>query len=78
MTHDRSDRVGALNRDFHLGLIRPAGQPVTLTILSRLHVLSERYVRKHLEPIAAATVRGRNIAACSAPGWRAMVKRWPR
>lgn len=43
--------AGAFNRAFHLALLRPAGKPVTLTILERLHVLSERYVRKHLEPL---------------------------
>lgn len=43
--------VGAFNRMFHLALLRPAMQPVSLTILERLHVLSERYVRKHLEPL---------------------------
>jgi DNA-binding GntR family transcriptional regulator len=42
--------VGARNRAFHLALIRPSGQRVTSEILSRLHVLSERYVRVHLEP----------------------------
>lgn len=42
--------VGALNRAFHLALVRPARREVTLGILSRLHILSERYVRVHLEP----------------------------
>jgi DNA-binding GntR family transcriptional regulator len=50
-TESPGDNVGALNRAFHLALLRPANQPVTLTILERLHVLSERYVRKHLEPL---------------------------
>ena len=45
------ESVGALNRAFHLALIRPAGRPVTASILERLHILSERYVRKHLEPL---------------------------
>jgi DNA-binding GntR family transcriptional regulator len=45
------DTVGALNRAFHLALIRPAGQPITTQLLERLHVLSDRYVRKHLEPL---------------------------
>lgn len=43
--------VGALNRGFHLALVRPAGQPLTVDIIQRLHVISERYVRKHLEPM---------------------------
>ncbi len=42
--------TGALNRAFHLALVRPARQLVTLEIIERLHILSERYVRKHLEP----------------------------
>lgn len=51
VTDALGDGVGAFNRAFHLALLRPAAQPVTLTILERLHVLSERYVRKHLEPL---------------------------
>ena len=43
--------VGASNRAFHLALIQPCGQPITFNILERLQVLSERYVRKHLEPL---------------------------
>lgn len=45
------DGVGALNRAFHLALIRPAGQSITTQLLERLHVMSDRYVRKHLEPL---------------------------
>ncbi|PXW70051.1 DNA-binding GntR family transcriptional regulator [Blastomonas natatoria] len=51
LTDRQGDGVGAFNRAFHLALLRPAGRPVTYTILERLHVLSERYVRKHLEPL---------------------------
>jgi DNA-binding GntR family transcriptional regulator len=51
VTDTLGDGVGAFNRAFHLALLRPAKKPVTLTILERLHVLSERYVRKHLEPL---------------------------
>jgi len=43
--------VAAFNRAFHLALLRPADQPITLRILERLHVLADRYVRKHLEPL---------------------------
>lgn len=50
-THDHGAIVGVLNRAFHLALVRPARQPVTFDIVERLHVLSERYVRKHLEPL---------------------------
>lgn len=49
-TGNHGESVGALNRAFHLALIRPGGQQVTSHILERLQVLSERYVRKHLEP----------------------------
>lgn len=50
--HEAHDiHVGAFNRAFHLALIRPAGHAITASLLERLHVLSERYVRKHLEPL---------------------------
>lgn len=45
-----SGAVGALNRAFHLALVRPGGQEITTQLVSRLHVLADRYVRKHLEP----------------------------
>jgi DNA-binding GntR family transcriptional regulator len=45
-----SASVGALNRAYHIALVRPSGQAVTTEILARLHVLSQRYVRVHLEP----------------------------
>lgn len=51
VTDARGDGVGAFNRAFHLALIRPSHLLVTCNILERLHVLSERYVRKHLEPL---------------------------
>ena len=41
---------GAANRAFHLALVRPTNRPVTFDIVERLHVLADRYVRKHLEP----------------------------
>jgi DNA-binding GntR family transcriptional regulator len=50
-THDHGDGVGALNRAFHLALIRPCEQFVTINFLERLQILSERYVNKHLEPL---------------------------
>lgn len=49
--------VGALNRAFHLALVSPGGGSVTTNLLARLHVLADRYVRKHLEP------KGRFLAA---------------
>lgn len=48
---------GAANRAFHLALVRPADRPVTFDVVERLHVLADRYVRKHLEP------RGRDARA---------------
>ena len=50
-TNAHGDGVGAFNRAFHLALLRPSRQPITTTMLERLHVLGERYVRKHLEPL---------------------------
>ena len=40
----------AFNRAFHVALVRPAGKIVTTAMVDRLHVIGERYVRKHLEP----------------------------
>ena len=51
VTDESGHRVGALNRAFHLALIRPSGLSVTTSFLERLHILSDRYVRKHLEPL---------------------------
>lgn len=48
---------GSSNRAFHLALVAPAGRPVTFDIVERLHILADRYVRKHLEP------RGRDARA---------------
>lgn len=48
---EEGSSVGALNRAFHLSLIRPSGQLVTNAILERLQILAERYVHKHLEPV---------------------------
>ncbi|WP_131113558.1 GntR family transcriptional regulator [Lichenihabitans psoromatis] len=42
--------AGALNRAFHLALIRPGGRLVTMQMVERLQVIAERYVCKHLEP----------------------------
>lgn len=51
--------VGALNRAFHLALTKPGDHPVTESIVSRLHVMADRYVRKHLEP------KGRDVTAAA-------------
>ena len=42
---------GTHNRALHLALIRPCRMDVTTSILERLHVLADRYVCKHLEPL---------------------------
>lgn len=47
---EHSDDVGRLNRVFHLSLVAPASKPITAQLVERLHIMSERYVRKHLEP----------------------------
>ena len=49
--------VGARNRAFHLALVAPGAGVVTTNIVARLHILADRYVRKHLEP------KGRFLAA---------------
>lgn len=41
--------VGALNRAFHMALTQPGHRVVTVEITARLHVMADRYVRKHLE-----------------------------
>ena len=51
VTHEHGAGVGAFNRALHRALYAPSAQPVTVNILDRLQVLSERYVRKHLEPL---------------------------
>lgn len=45
-----SDDVGRLNRAFHLALVLPASKRITAQLVERLQIMSERYVRKHLEP----------------------------
>ena len=45
-----SPNAGALNRAFHVALIRPGGRPVTLQTVERLQAIAERYVVRHLAP----------------------------
>jgi DNA-binding GntR family transcriptional regulator len=47
--------LGALNRAYHLALVRPCRRPVTVQIIERLHFLTERYIVKYIEK------RGRNV-----------------
>jgi DNA-binding GntR family transcriptional regulator len=66
----RAASVGALNRAFHMALIRPGGRLVTMQVVERLQVMAERYVRKHLEPggrsVRAAREHEALLAAWSA------------
>jgi DNA-binding GntR family transcriptional regulator len=43
------NRSGDLNCAFHLALVVPRLNPVTADVLFRLHTLSQRYVRLHLQ-----------------------------
>lgn len=45
-----SPKAVTVNSAFHLALTDCVDKPVTQVLLKRLHLLSERYVRKHLEP----------------------------
>lgn len=51
VTEEGGAGIAAFNRSFHLSLLRPSAQPITFSILERLHVIADRYVRKHLEPL---------------------------
>lgn len=46
---------GTHNRAFHMALIVASGQRITYEILERLHVLADRYVCKHLEPLGRSS-----------------------
>lgn len=46
---------GPHNRAFHMALINPCHQRLTAEFLERLHVLADRYVCKHLEPLGRDT-----------------------
>jgi DNA-binding GntR family transcriptional regulator len=48
---DHSPDVPKLNRAFHMALVAPADRLITADIVKRLHIMAERYVRIHLEPI---------------------------
>lgn len=57
LSSGRLEDSGDLNREFHLALVVPRGQPLTYEVLQRLLRLSQRYVRLHLQP------RGRSSRA---------------
>ena len=73
--------AGKANRLFHLSLITPSGQSLTVSIVERLQVLAERYVRKHLE-IAGRPARARREHAALLAAWlrrdRALVAKLTR
>ena len=54
---------GNLNSAFHLALIVPRLQPVTADVLLRLHTLSQRYVRMHLQHAGRARRANREHTA---------------
>jgi len=55
--------AGDLNCAFHLALIVPRLNPVTSEVLYRLHTLSQRYVRLHLQPAGRAKRAAREHTA---------------
>jgi DNA-binding GntR family transcriptional regulator len=57
------DRSGDLNAQFHLALIVPRLNPVTHAVLQRLHTLSQRYVRMHLQSAGRAQRANREHTA---------------
>ena len=54
---------GTLNYAFHLALVVPRAQPVTADVLTRLHTLSQRYVRLHLQHAGRARRANREHTA---------------
>jgi DNA-binding GntR family transcriptional regulator len=44
-------KLGKLNRELHMALVRPLGRQITVQMIERLNLISERYVGKHLEPL---------------------------
>lgn len=62
--------TGRLNRSFHLALIRPLAVPVSKQLLERLHMISERYVVRHLAP-SGRTERARSEHQTILEAWRA-------
>ncbi|WP_343525941.1 GntR family transcriptional regulator [Sphingomonas sp.] len=48
-------RVAICNRQFHMAMVRPIGQALTIQIIRQLSVLAERYVVRHLQPAGRNT-----------------------
>ena len=51
---DTGVHVIDLHRRFHSALIEPGAGPLTLSLIARLQVISDRYVKAHLEPAGRA------------------------
>lgn len=43
-------QVAICNRRFHMAMVRPVAQPLTIQIIRQLALLAERYVVAHLQP----------------------------
>lgn len=50
LAHEVTPEAITVNREFHLAMCAPAGRNITQELLIKVHLLSERYVRRHLEP----------------------------
>ncbi|MFS1702379.1 GntR family transcriptional regulator [Aestuariibacter sp. GS-14] len=50
MAYEISPQAVTVNREFHLALTAPANRKITQELLTKVHLLSERYVRRHLDP----------------------------
>lgn len=50
MASEISPQAVTVNREFHLALTAPANRKITQELLTKVHLLSERYVRRHLDP----------------------------
>lgn len=47
--------AGRLHRAYHMALVLPTQNKITIQFVERLHMLAERYVNKHLEPTGRAS-----------------------
>jgi DNA-binding GntR family transcriptional regulator len=65
--NERSPDQGTYNRLFHLALVQPAAGRLTLSLIDRLNLIADRYVRLHLEPAGRshrATAEHRDLLEC--------------
>jgi DNA-binding GntR family transcriptional regulator len=76
----QAEQVAVRNREFHVALTRPCRRVLTMQLIERLQILSERYTVAHLAPPAGAIARMTSTTACCRPGWRATrpgPRNWP-